>query len=64
MNEIVNTFVFAGDRFIPETHLRQPAALNKPGFAYSARWLLTKNKKKEYKNLKKQNISGHIRQIK
>ena len=49
---------------MPETHLRQPAALNKPGFAYSARGLFTKNKKKEYKNLKKQNISGHIRQIK
>ena len=30
MNEIVNTFLLAGDKFIPEMHLKQP------GFTYSA----------------------------
>ena len=30
MNEIVNKFLFAGDKFMPEMHLRQP------GFTYSA----------------------------
>ena len=30
MNEIVNKVLLAGNKFIPETHLRQP------GFTYSA----------------------------
>ena len=30
MNEIVNKFLFAGDKFMPEMHLGQP------GFTYSA----------------------------
>ena len=30
MNEIVNTFLLAGDKFMPEMRLRQP------GFVYSA----------------------------
>ena len=30
MNEIVNKFSFAGDKFMPKMHLRQP------GFTYSA----------------------------
>ena len=30
MNEIVNTFSLAGDKFMPEMYLRQP------GFTYSA----------------------------
>ena len=30
MNEIVNTFLLAGDTFMPEIHLKQP------GFNYSA----------------------------
>ena len=30
MNEIVNTFLLVGDKFMPEMHLRQP------GFTYSA----------------------------
>ena len=30
MNEIVNKFLLAGDKFIPEMHLRQPQ------FVYSA----------------------------
>ena len=32
MNEIVNTFLLAGDKFMSEMHLRQPDALEKSGF--------------------------------
>ena len=49
MNEILNKFLLAGDKFLPEMHLKQP------GFTYSACGPFTK-KKKEYKNLKKQEI--------
>ena len=38
MNEIANKFLLAGDKFMPEMHLRQP------GFTYSACGLFTKNK--------------------
>ena len=48
MNEIVNTFLLAGDKFVREMHLKQP------GFTYSAYRPFTKNK--EFKNLKKQEI--------
>ena len=51
MNEIVNKFLLAGDMFMPEMHLRQPL------FTYSACGPFTKNKK-EYKNLKKQEIQN------
>ena len=37
MNEIVNMFLLAGDRFMPDMHLRQP------GFRFSACGLFTKN---------------------
>ena len=40
MNEIVNLFLLAGDKFIPEIHLKQP------GFAYSACVAFTKNKER------------------
>ena len=40
MNEIVNKFLLAGDKFMPEMHLKQP------GFTYSACGLFTKNKEK------------------
>ena len=40
MNEIVNNFLLAGDKFMPEMHLKQP------GFNYSACGPLTKNKKR------------------
>ena len=40
MNEIVNKFLLAGDKFMPEPHLRQP------GFAYSACGPFTKNKER------------------
>ena len=46
MNEKVNTFLLAGDKFMPEMHLRQP------GFTYSACEPFTRNKER-YKNLKK-----------
>ena len=38
MNEIVNKFLLAGNKFIPEMHLKQP------GFTYSACRPFTKNK--------------------
>ena len=40
MNEIVNKFLLAGDKFMPEMHLKQP------GFTYSACGPFTKNKKR------------------
>ena len=43
MNEIVNKFLLAGDKFMPEMNLKQP------GFTYSACGPLTKNKEKTEK---------------
>ena len=40
MNQIVNTFLLAGDTFMPEIHLRQP------GFIYSACGPFTRNKQR------------------
>ena len=40
MNEIVNTFLLAGNKFMPEMHLRQP------GFTYSAYGTFTTNKRR------------------
>ena len=40
MNEIVNKFLLAGDKFMPEMHLKQP------GFTYSAYGPFTKNKER------------------
>ena len=40
MNEIVNTFLLAGDKFMPEMNLRQS------GFTYSACGTFAKNKGK------------------
>ena len=40
MNEIINKFLLAGDKFIPEIHLRQPE------FMYSACGPFTKSKKR------------------
>ena len=48
MNEIVNKFLLAGDKFMPEMYLKQP------GFTYSGCGPFTKNK--EFKNFKKQEI--------
>ena len=49
MNEIVNEFLLAGDKFMPEMYLKQRR------FTYSACGPFTKIKK-EFKNLKKQGI--------
>ena len=46
MNEIVNNFLLAGDRFMPEMLLKQPE------FTYSACGPFTKNKER-IQNLKK-----------
>ena len=43
MNEIIDKFILAGDKSMPEIHLRQP------GFTYSASDVLLKANK-EYKN--------------
>ena len=53
MNEIVSKFLLAGDKFMPEMHLRQP------GNAYSACGLFTKNKER----IKKIKEIGHSRYI-
>ena len=47
---MMNKFSIAGDKFISEIHLRQP------GFTYSTCGPFPKKKKKELKNLKKQEI--------
>ena len=52
MNKIVNMFLLAGDKFIPELHLRQP------GFTYSAYGLFTKDR--ELKKLEKTCDLKHI----
>ena len=39
MNDVINKFLLAGDKFMPEMHLRQP------GFTYSAFGPFTKNKR-------------------
>ena len=43
MNEIVNKFLLAGDKFMPEMYLKQP------GFTYSACGSFTKNKERTQK---------------
>ena len=40
MNEIVNKFLLAGDKFMPEMHLKQPK------FSYSACGPFTKNQER------------------
>ena len=40
MNQITKKFLLAGDKFMPEMHLRQP------GFTYSTCGPFTKNKQK------------------
>ena len=40
MNEIINNFLFAGDKFRLEVHLKQP------GFTYSACGPFTKDKER------------------
>ena len=40
MNDIINNFILAGDKFMPEMHSKQP------GFTYSACGPFTKNKER------------------
>ena len=55
MNEIVNKFLLAGKKFMPEMNLRQPTALDKSGFTNSAYKPFT-NKKERIQKLKKTGI--------
>ena len=50
MNNVINKFLLASDKFMPEMHLRQPQ------FVYSACGPFTRHSKKELKNLSKQVI--------
>ena len=50
MNEIVNKYWLAGDKFLSEMHLKQP------WFTYSVCGLFTKNKKR----IQKFNETGNI----
>ena len=49
MNKIVNKFLLAGDKFMPEMHLKQP------GFTYSACSPFTRNKEKIEKFMQTEN---------
>ena len=49
MNDIINKFLLAADKFMPEMHLRQP------GFTYSACGPFQKNTK-EHKSLNRLEI--------
>ena len=51
MNEIVNNFLLAGDKFMPEMHLKQP------GFTYSGCGPFTKNKERIKKSKETGNTS-------
>ena len=63
MNEIVNKFLLEGDKFIPESHLKQP------GFTYSACRPFTINPKKTgdtnyiYKNELDKACVQHVRHM-
>ena len=60
MNEIVNKFLLAADKFMPEMHLRQPArgALH-AGFTYSASGPFTKNKER-IQRFKETGVTSYI----
>ena len=59
MNEIVNKFLLAGDKFLPEMHLKQPAQLDKSEFTYSACGPFTRNKERIQK-FKETGDTNHI----
>ena len=56
MNKLVSKFLLAGDKFMPEMHLKQP------GFTYSACGPFAKIKK-EFKNLKKQETQNILTEM-
>ena len=51
MNEIINKFLLAGDKFMPEMHLKQP------GFTYSACGPFTKCKERIEKFMETENTN-------
>ena len=53
MNNVINKFLIAGDKFMPEMHLRQPQ------FVYSACGLFTRHKKR-IKKFKQTGVSRYI----
>ena len=53
LNEIVNKLLLAGDKFVPETHLKQP------GFTYSACGPFTQSKER-IKKIKKTGDTKYI----
>ena len=53
MNKIINKFLLAGDKFIPELHLKQP------GFTYSTCGPLTKHREK----IQKFRETGNLKHI-
>ena len=53
MNEIINKFLLASDKFMPEMHLKQP------GFTYSAFGPFTKNKER-IKKIKETGCTNYI----
>ena len=61
MNEIVNKFSLAEDKFIPEMHLRQPDLLDKSGFTYGACGPFAKSKER-IQNSKETGDSRYIYQ--
>ena len=54
MNEIVNKFLLAGDKFTSEMHLKQP------GFTYSASGPFTKNKERIEKFMQTRNTNYYL----
>ena len=50
MNEIVNQFLLADNKFMPEMHLKQP------GYTYSTNGPFTKNKERIEKFMQTENI--------
>ena len=52
MNEIIDKFLLAGDKFMPEMHLKQP------GFTYSASGPFTKNKERTEQFMKTGNTDS------
>ena len=52
MNEILNKFLLASNKFMSEMHLKKPATLDQPGFICSACEPFTKNKERIQKFIK------------
>ena len=51
MNEVVNKFLWDGDKFMPEIHLKQP------GYNYSACGPFTKNKERIQNSIQTRNTN-------